>query len=235
MNKQEMLKHWTLAETAYGSLQEIKSKHLDAMIFGNPDRGDMCYVIPGDGNSAYVVFRGSNDFKDWLLNFWFGTSRQGVHKGFWYGLDGIYDDIVEHLKKLSPSKVYIVGHSRGGGLGEVFARRISRQHAYSFAHDITGVLFGSPRVSRKRFIRDYPVNGKLNYVDNGADIVCKMPPSWAAQFHRDGNHIIIGDKPSKRETLQQIALAFATKRTSYIELVNDHVTYRKAIEALPYE
>lgn len=232
MNKQELLKYWDLAETAYGTIQQIKAKHNKAQIFGNPKRGDMCYVIAGPDNSACVVFKGSNDFKDWLLNFWYGTTKEGVHKGFWYGLDEIFDEVTEYLKQLKPSKVFVVGHSRGGGVGEIFARRISKSHAYVFAHRVHCVLFGSPRVCRKRFIESHPVNGDIHYVDNGADIVCKVPPSWIAKFYRSGTQVIIGDEPTARETLKQISIALATRRTSYLELVNDHVTYRKAIESM---
>jgi predicted lipase len=109
-----------------------------------------------------IVFRGSDEFKDWVFNF--TTAKQyvpygnyesfvRVHKGW----SELYKETVRNhlhylVKDRKPKNIIVTGHSLGGAL----ATLCSVDLQYNFPSiEIACVTFGSPKVGNKSFIESF--------------------------------------------------------------------------------
>ena len=147
--------------------------------------GAQCHVI-SNRKSVVWIFRGTEpnqksdiwaDLKAWKTD----SDMSGrVHTGFKTELDKIWVDvrssIVDNKKKL-----YITGHSLGGGMATLAAGREQQRCVYLYT-------FGSPRVAN----REYGLNFNVNYyrVQNNNDIVPKVPP-WFLGYKHIGTNVYI--------------------------------------------
>lgn len=226
MNKTELLPHWDMADIAYEGKATIKDKYgKDVRFFEY--KSDIAYGY-ADAENVYVVFRGSDDLRDWAMNLW-AWPKKGVHKGFWYPVNSMMDGIVAFLALHQGKNLYVEGHSRGGGEGDVFIRLFLQAHP-NMMKSVKGIFFGSPRVMQKRFIERNPVpKGTVYYVDNGDDIVTRMPPRFINRFYRDGHVIEIGDQMSKEEVRKAVLKAVFLRDFSILEELNDHKSYRASL------
>lgn len=78
-----------------------------------------------------VAFRGSVDFKNWLVNLdtvsvtYPGCSGCGVHKGFYNGYKAVSGAVKAEVSRLVSlyrnSKIIVTGHSLGGALAVLCA------------------------------------------------------------------------------------------------------------------
>lgn len=145
----------------------------------------------------YIFFLGSNEFKDWLFNFWFkfaetpyeenGTNKEiKVHKGFYRSYLEARDITHNHVKM--EEKVIVVGHSLGGAIANLAALDIQ----YNFPEiDVSCLTAGAPRVGNQAFIDSYnkrvPNTVRMVYRN---DIVPGVPFKCLGYKHTKGNRQI---------------------------------------------
>lgn len=127
-------------------------------------------AIDKDKKVACIVFRGTDEWDDWVHNLQIWKARkQGyeVHAGFL----GAYASISERINNWVcsnvplPYRTYITGHSLGGAMATLHAM-YSKHLVYKC------VTFGSPKVFEKAPDL-FPCN-IVRWV-NGADIIARIP------------------------------------------------------------
>lgn len=144
-----------------------------------------------DDRAAYLVFRGTKLHLDsresflgtlqaWLTNLDYAQIEEGgslVHRGYARELDAVGDALVEMARDhaLGGKPVYLTGHSAGGALATLAARRL---HAAGVPVR-AAVVFSAPRVGDRRFARTYPV--PLVRIEHRHDLIPHLPfpPSLA--------------------------------------------------------
>eukprot|EP00698_Gefionella_okellyi_P025434 TRINITY_DN9306_c0_g1_i3.p1 TRINITY_DN9306_c0_g1~~TRINITY_DN9306_c0_g1_i3.p1 ORF type:complete len:427 (+),score=100.14 TRINITY_DN9306_c0_g1_i3:213-1493(+) len=119
-------------------------------------------------NDVFVVFRGTFSVFDWISNFQSDLTAVkhtldsknsiagGVHTGFWANLveNSMADRITAQLKKSLQGKtaprLFITGHSLGGGLANLYAAYLARE---KLSHLVTEVhAFAPPRIGDRDFV-----------------------------------------------------------------------------------
>jgi triacylglycerol lipase len=142
-----------------------------------------------------VVFRGSEEPRDWYHNAQFRKRRIEqnnvyVHQGFYKQLydNGNYDKISkllsDEIKKNPDFEVYILGHSLGASLSTLFGYIYSKETD----HLITILSFASPRVGNLKFKKEFQKRSNLIHYrfTNKRDIVPALP---ILRYHHTGYHI----------------------------------------------
>lgn len=134
-------------------------------------------------NEIIVAFRGSERFidfitdLDWLQDPYPYVPNSGrTDRGFNKVYNSIREDLIYHLKQLSPNKVlYITGHSLGGAVATLAALDLAVNTSFTEPHVYT---YASPRVGNRDFVESY--NGIVKNsvrVFNISDIVPRLPPA----------------------------------------------------------
>jgi triacylglycerol lipase len=157
-------------------------------------------------DTLYFVFQGSNGKKDWISNFkfWHDDIRKTkpygsvktnieIHSGCMNQYLTVRSYIHKIVKEYSNiHKIVSLGHSAGGGLGQLCALDI--QFNFMDKH-ITNISFGSLRVGNKYFVESYNRRVPQSYrVVNGKDIVPMVPPAILGYYHA-GLVLYIGERP----------------------------------------
>lgn len=146
-----------ICEQSYSGVFDLKILHSFSV------KGVQVYILDAD-DYAILVFRGSDENKDWIKNFqvnFVNTIYGWMHKGFKQSWDLVSSDIRNSL----PNKpLYITGHSYGGALAFISGL---------FIPHVEVVTFGCPKVMRK----GYPEYLKISHtrVRNCNDIVTMLP------------------------------------------------------------
>lgn len=148
--------------------------------------------VMGEKNDIlYIVFRGSDDLKNWIDNFKFwkirfkkvvpynGTNEKiKVHYGFISDYKKVRDIILNHSKSFE--KIIVVGHSLGGAISYLCALDIR----FNQGSDLACVTFGSPEVGNKEFVKSFNSRIINSYrIVNGSDLVTKLPSRIFRYFH----------------------------------------------------
>jgi len=186
--KEDILKNMYLAGSAYSQTQ--------ADVFGggvrvidDAESGIQCF-LRRDGGTLYITFRGSDSPKDWQTNLYFrrlvipyGNTKSKIrmHAGFIYAYNNDRVRPQLHSAAKNTDKIVISGHSLGAALSIVCAVDIQ----YNFPEkDIEVYAYGGPRVGNLAFIRSYNKRVfKTFRVENGNDIVTKLPPAIFGYRH----------------------------------------------------
>ena len=147
------------------------------------------------------VFRGSNQFIDWIHDFMICKTELKnnikVHLGFYKTLykENLFFDLSEDLttllKEYPEYNLYITGHSLGGGLTTLFGYLISD----IIDKNITLITFASPRVGNKKWAEDFNSKANLRHFRfvNQKDVVTAVPYLY---YYHVGNPIYINKKKS---------------------------------------
>ena len=176
----------TLAQHAYASAdaagpQAWRPRQVDS--FATPAfRG----FVASDDDAAYLVFRGTKldhhtedlfqrTLQAWLANLDFAqVEEQGamVHRGYVRELDCVSDRLLEMARDhaIGGKPVYVTGHSAGGALATLAARRLHAAGAPVRA----AVVFSAPRVGDRRFAASYPI--PLLRIEHRHDLIPHLPP-----------------------------------------------------------
>ena len=100
-----------------------------------------------------------------------------VHRGYARELDGVTDGLLAMARDhaLGGKPVYVTGHSAGGALATLAARRLHAAGAPVRA----AVVFSAPRVGDRRYAATYPV--PLLRIEHRHDLIphLPLPPSLA--------------------------------------------------------
>lgn len=189
LNKQTVLQAMEIAGLAYAQTQPMVFGRLEAEI-DDPATGIQCFVRRR-GEILSIAFRGSDAPKDWRTNLAFckkvipynnSASKIKVHAGFIRAYKE--PQIRERLQALvTPGirRVELCGHSYGAALAVLCAVDLQ----YNFPdRDFEVMLFGCPRVGNRAFQRSYNRRVfKTLRVENGNDIVSKLPPALWGYRH----------------------------------------------------
>jgi hypothetical protein len=140
----------------------------------------MAFVGTGE-DVAVVVFRGTDDRTDWLVNLDrtpLSEEHGEIHRGFANAYEPMDKPIVTALRSANARHVWITGHSLGGALGVVCAYRLDARHSLP----VKGLMtFGQPMVTRERLANHLGARLANHYAHfvNGADAVPRIPPSYS--------------------------------------------------------
>lgn len=146
-------------------------------------------------NTIYVVFRGTTNLKNVLVDIsfskdrvWSDQSDAKVHSGFgksWKALSGqILDSINTARSRCSScTRVFFIGHSLGGAIATIAAVDYARQKPSSVS--VQSLTLGSPRVGNDDFA-EYAARMVPNSVrwTNGNDPVPHLPLHIMGFDHR---------------------------------------------------
>lgn len=165
-------------------------------VIKKPDIDTQCYVMFNDENIV-VVFRGSDNLKDWLANFQtvydpgpFKNTK--VHEGF---QDALFPSVISLTNLIDSAgvnnkKIWVTGHSLGGALCSLYAGMLI-EHGY----EIYGIYtFASPRPGNGAFGSklNSRVIGPHYRVVNTGDIVPHVPPE--PFYSHPGKRIILKEE-----------------------------------------
>jgi pimeloyl-ACP methyl ester carboxylesterase len=140
-------------------------------------------IVP-TADVLFVVFRGTQNKRQWLGNFngrkegWFGGK---VHRGFLTGFCSIRKDVLKIAKAWRGKRpLVIVGHSRGAAEAILFAN-IARIMLYRVSEIH---LFGCPRTLSRRFAAKFDklFPNTFNWIANN-DAVHRVPFKWMGFRH----------------------------------------------------
>ena len=141
-----------------------------------------------------VIFRGTEP-KQWSdvkadLNAFKrrGRYKHGyVHSGFQGELDKIWDELDTELSVLEDRNIHVTGHSLGGAMATLAAKRISEE--YDNVHCLH--TFGSPRVANRQWCKSLEVPHYR--FQNNNDVVCKVP-FWMMGYRHHGTNVYMNYK-----------------------------------------
>lgn len=156
------------AEMGLTAVQEISDKSMMALV--------------GTGEDvAVVVFRGTDDRADWLVNLdrTPASEKHGeVHRGFASAYEPMDKPIAAALQAANARHVWITGHSLGGALAVVCAYRLDERHSLPVKGLVT---FGQPMVARQNLADHLSARLPHRYAHfvNEADAVPRIPPSYS--------------------------------------------------------
>ncbi|MGD9509465.1 MAG: thioesterase domain-containing protein [Geminicoccaceae bacterium] len=156
--------------------------------------------VASDEHAAYLVFRGTKLHLDsgdlfrrtlqaWLANLDFAQVEERgagmVHRGYARELDELGPRLAEMVRDhaLGGKPVYVTGHSAGGALATLAARRLHEAGADVRA----AVLFSAPRVGDRAFAASYPL--PLVRIEHRHDLIphLPLPPSLVRVL---GRHVL---------------------------------------------
>ena len=182
-----------LSGLAYGEPSEVNKKFRKHGFYDTKfcnKRGAQCYVVWND-TDAVICFRGTepkemSDIKADLN----AIQKQGlhnkgdVHGGFQGEINKIWDLILEKVNELKDHKIYITGHSLGGAMATICAKRLQEQQI-----EVQCLYtYGSPRVGDKRWVKSLQIPHYR--FQNNNDVVCKVP-FWFMGYRHHGKSVYI--------------------------------------------
>lgn len=186
-----------LSAAAYGDNLPVK-KGREVRFIDSGKTGIQLYM-ECVGKTVYIAFRGTDSARDWATDFRFckkkipydnTASKIRVHGGFidMYKNPEVRDAIRYFLPK-EAEKVRVTGHSYGAALAVLCAVDLQ----YNFPEkDFEVVLFGCPRVGNRAFAQSFNRRVfKTFRVENGNDIVTKVPFAWMG-FRHVGIRVAVG-------------------------------------------
>ena len=183
-----------LSGLAYGEPSEVNKKFRKHGFYDTKfcnKQGAQCYVVWND-TDAVICFRGTepkemSDIKADLN----AIQKQGlhnkgdVHGGFQGEINKIWDLIIEKVNELKNHKIYITGHSLGGAMATICAKRLQEQQV-----EVQCLYtYGSPRVGDKRWVKSLQIPHYR--FQNNNDVVCKVP-FWIMGYRHHGKNVYIG-------------------------------------------
>ncbi|MCZ2340443.1 MAG: lipase family protein [Bacteroidales bacterium] len=171
----------TISETAYLSPveAEVEYRKLGFVQVNTFVAASMVGHVVSADDVAVVVFRGTDDNSDWLVNLdrnSVETPHGAIHRGFHSAYQPLKPQILKLLEPLSAKHLWITGHSLGGALAVVCAYDLIENEQKSVDGIVT---FGQPMVARVKLADhlDSILLGRYARFVNDADIVPRVPPS----------------------------------------------------------
>lgn len=137
------------------------------------------YVVSGE-DVVVVVFRGTDERADWLVNLdrtTIQTEEGPIHRGFFNAYGTLRDKIAGAVTAAKAKHVWVTGHSLGGALAVVCAADLIENDI-----EIRGVItFGQPMVARRELVRylDTLLLRRLAHYVNEADVVPRLSPEYS--------------------------------------------------------
>jgi hypothetical protein len=170
------------------TIESMEFIHTRIIMLGNQSTVLATLKYKGDPY-LFIAFRGTYDEKDLVCDLKVMASVQldgKVHSGFWEVAEQIDNNFcIEFLAENHNAKVVVCGHSKGGGVAQLYTLRFIRSFLFSDAYlkRIFCVTFGSPLVGDKAlservgslFYDDAAVKRCfLNIVNNSDAVPCLL-------------------------------------------------------------
>lgn len=142
--------------------------------------GSQVGFIVAHKSVTVIVFRGTDDRGDWLVNldqFSTKVAEGRAHQGFHNSYQRLKPQVVQALSKNKPKNLWITGHSLGGALAVCCALDIERSDEDSVRGLIT---FGQPMVADADLAAywDQKLIGRYAHYVNDNDVVARVPPGY---------------------------------------------------------
>lgn len=178
------------SKIAYLDLPEAKT-NFEKIGFTNVELisvDSMAGYFLGIDDTAVFVFRGTDDFADWMINLKTTTiqTKPGfAHKGFQTSYLSLKPKVMDALLRFKPKYVWVTGHSLGGALAVLCAYDLASNEN----RNIHGLMtFGQPMVADRTLATsiDQILPQKFAHFVNESDIVPRSPPFW---FYHCGNMV----------------------------------------------
>jgi len=139
-------------------------------------------VVAIKGDTAIVVFRGTDEIRDWLTNFDIRNVRLehgDVHSGFWNAYQELRKKVVDELEIAGPKHIWVTGHSLGGAMALSCAYDIEETTDFRVKGLVT---FGQPKLGNAKFVEHIDTNflGRYFAFSNDNDPVVDMVPLCAS-------------------------------------------------------
>ncbi|MCK5606407.1 lipase family protein [Candidatus Pacearchaeota archaeon] len=180
------------SELAYRNSFQVKialnlyfGSALDFVIMFN--RKDTQGFIAVKDDAIIVSFCGTNSLKDWLTNInckFYDMGSGSVHLGCKIALDNVWSGVESCINsQLRNKKLYICGHSLGGGLAQYAAFQLA-----DMGYPVEGVYtYGQLRIGNKTFVENYnKILGHKTYRHvNNNDIVPTVPYKFMKYRHAE--------------------------------------------------
>jgi len=131
-----------------------------------------------DNGNLIIAFRGSDDIKDWIGNFCFGSLNQ--HEDFREAYEKFACELISFVSPNLDKNIIITGHSRGAAIATFCA-----EHLSNFA-SVSCITFASPRVGDKSFREYY---NKLSIDHTNVFIECDIVPTLYTQYALGFRHV----------------------------------------------
>jgi triacylglycerol lipase len=202
-----------LCELAYQPPVEVKESYKE---FGFQDYetladGSMLGYVFTYNKSAVIVFRGTDNTVDWIVNLVTTTTsveHGDIHRGFSNACQPLQSQVKDALQKHKIKRVWLCGHSLGGALAIVSAYDLLADQNI----DVAGVVtFGQPAVAKFDLAQyiDTRLLGKYARFVNRNDIVPRLPVT----FKPCGRLVWFTDEGLKRSAPKRVNFRFddATK------------------------
>lgn len=139
----ELLKAWTLIEKAANwEKWKTDTSHIG---YGKVKTLHDILFYKDYGDHVTIMCTGSNSFLEWMSNFCF-WNKKGFHSGFYRTAERMYKKLSKRID-FNGKKVYLVGHSRGGGYGLPLCVIIAEENNCDYVRIDS---FGSPEQCKKR-------------------------------------------------------------------------------------
>lgn len=176
--------------------ERIVKSDVKYLLASNRENNQDCYFLSISGTSSWqdvktdlnvetTAFSGNNvqAFAENLTDTVLEKDKPLVHKGFLtYVQDGFFTangqgeivglSIAQKLRTNSQAKIYIVGHSLGGAVAELFAARLLDLGINS--SQIETITFGAPAVGNQIFVDEYEPRLNLTRITMNGDIVTNL-------------------------------------------------------------
>lgn len=188
------------------------------------------YIIVGNDESAYVVFRGTQEGLientiDDLLSlhnpFYNNSGYKGeVHKGFYSELNQVYARIDLYLKKnLKKRKLYVVGYSSVAAIASLF---VARRYVEGRSPTEAVCVFAPPRFADKHFVEFFEEVKPQPYLVfiNEGDIVPLVPPRFFGYKHAFEEYLFFNAPTPKAIVKERSSLQLPFFREVYILIRN---------------
>jgi len=145
---------------------------------------------------AMVAIAGSDSAEDWLNNVAFQPTND-FHSGFYRGLHGMANGIMNSVLASNPERVFMAGHSRGGALLEILLENFFSPVIASGV-PITCMTFGAPMTMTGWRVSNVPSKKQVSNVEffrvvKYGDPVVKLPGGKLGYKH-DTPAIFVGEK-----------------------------------------
>jgi predicted lipase len=158
-------------------------------------QGCQAYILTNTKNQ-YVVFRGTDELRDWFVDLSFKPTCDGIQSGFNKYANVIVSKLIDEVD--ISKEVVFIGHSLGGAVALILSPLFNAKV----------VSFGSPRVGTEKFINVLS-DAKIDHlrVVNRFDYAPYIPMYPYKHY-------------GKKITLKGNQILFAHNMTSYIKNIN---------------
>ncbi len=184
------LSYFPFAAENGGRAERFLEAGLEEWLFLSCSGVDCSLIVSKDERaSAYVVFRGTVGFRQWVYNVdamprtWAGNGR--THAGFARALAHVWPHLQPRLQILAGegARIHFTGHSLGGALATLAAARWDGSSAHS--HTAT---FGAPHAGNAEFAEAY-AEIPITRATCGGDPVPDLPAPVSAVSRLNYTHI----------------------------------------------